>query len=322
MPADDGRRLVADVGGTNTRIALYDPASGEYLSAQNYINRDFAHLQDVVEHWLGCLPEGSPGECCIAIASPLESDRISMVNMDWSFSRAEFARHFAFERIAWLNDFEGNAHALPHLEGSDLKMLHAGSATGNSPLAIMGPGTGLGGATLDRDGTRQLVRRSEPGSMGLSPGSDLESALFDLLLSKHNDVYAELLISGPGLYRLYINLCELAQVTPRAKNPAEVSNLGLNSDDELCLQALTVFCELLGSACGDFILANGAYNGLYLAGGILPRMAEFLKGSRFHRRFCEKGSMAKILGEVPVHVITGTGTGLIGAAHAPLGATP
>ena len=131
-------------------------------------------------------------------------------------------------------------------------------------------------------------------------------------------VYAELLISGPGLYRLYVNLCALDQTAPLAKDPAEVSRLALKAGDGHCLQALNVFCELLGSACADFILANGAYRGLYLAGGVLPRMAEFLKASRFHARFCDKGSMAKLLGEVPIHVITGARTGLIGAAHAPL----
>jgi glucokinase len=322
LATTEAPRLVADVGGTNTRIALYHPASGKYLAAQNYINRDFVLFADVVEQWLDGLSEALPEECCIAIASPLEGDQVSMANMDWSFSRGEFARRFAFERIAWLNDFEGNAHALPHLQDGDLEMLHTGSATGNSPLAVMGPGTGLGGATLDCVGASQRVRRSEPGSMGLSPESELELALFELLLSKHRDVYAELLISGPGLYRLYVNLCELAQTVPLAKDPAEVSRLALTADDEHCLQALTVFCELLGSACADFILANGAYGGLYLAGGILPRMADFLKASRFHQRLCGKGSMATLLGEVPVYVITGTRTGLIGAAHAPLVAAP
>ncbi|MEH6608146.1 MAG: glucokinase [Halioglobus sp.] len=322
MPANVRPRLVADVGGTNTRIALYDPASGDYFSAQNYINRDFVNFEDVVEHWLGNLSEASPEECCVAIASPLDGDQVNMVNMDWSFSRGEFSQRFAFKHIAWLNDFEGNAHALPHLQDDDLELLHAGHATSRSPLAVMGPGTGLGGATLDGIGTRQRVRRSEPGSMGLSPQSELELALFELLLTKHKDIYAELLISGPGLYRLYINLCELAQTTPLAKDPAEVSHLALTADDEHCLQALTVFCELLGSACADFILANGAYGGLYLAGGILPRMTDFLKASRFHQRLCKKGFMAKSLGKVPVYVITGTRTGLIGAAHAPLAAAP
>ncbi|MFT6958349.1 MAG: glucokinase [Halieaceae bacterium] len=320
MPANEGPRLVADVGGTNTRIALYDPASDKYFSVQNYVNRNFVNFEDVVEHWLGNLSGQSPEGCSVAIASPLEGDQVDMVNMDWSFSRVKFAQRFAFQRVAWLNDFEGNAHALPHLQGADLELLNAGQSTGRSPLAVMGPGTGLGGATLDRIGASQRVRRSEPGSMGISPQSELELALFELLLKRHKDIYAELLISGPGLYRLYVTLCELAQTAPMASDPAEVSRLALTADDEYCLQALTVFCELLGSACGDFILANGAYGGLYLAGGILPKMTDFLKASRFHLRLCNKGFMAESLGKVPVYLINGTRTGLIGAAHAPLAA--
>lgn len=313
-----GTRLVADVGGTNSRLALYDSVRDEYRALRTFINRDYAAFEDVIDHWLAELDEAPPVEACIAIAAPLEGDRVTMVNMDWSFSRSALTSRFRFRASAWINDFEGNAYSLPHLGDADRHTLHPGQPGSCQRQAVVGPGTGLGGATVEWIRGGYHATACEPGHMGLSPGTAEELDLFRLLLTRHDNIFTELLVSGPGLQRLYLSLAELRGTTPEALSPADISQQALSGESALARDALDHFCSLLGSACGDFVLATGSYGGLYLAGGILPRVVDFLENSRFLARFQHKGAMTEHLKAVPVYLITTAQPGLIGAAHAPL----
>lgn len=311
-------RLVADIGGTNSRLALYDPVTNELRSMRTYINRDYALFEDIVIDWLSALAEDRPVDCCLAVAAPPFGDRVTMLNIDWSFSLRELAARFGFIRLRGINDFEGNAYALPHLRARDLTVLHAGQVTAGGKLAVVGPGTGLGGATLSWMNGSPIANASEPGHMGLAPASELELELFRYLLPRHSDVYAELLVSGPGMQQLYQALGAIKGHATLPLSPAEISAKALARDCELCTLTLNTFCALLGSICGDYVLANGAYGGLYLAGGILPGVLAFLQQSTFVRRFQEKGKMREHLVHVPLYLITSNTTGLTGAAHAPL----
>jgi glucokinase len=154
--------------------------------------------------------------------------------------------------------------------------------------------------------------------MGLTPGSELELEIMRALMPRHRDLYAELLVSGPGLARLYRVLAQINGTEAEDLAPATISSRAQCSEDALCVLALNTFCALLGSVCGDFLLANGSYGGLYLAGGFIPQMTEFLTQSSFHQRLVTKGAMHDMLVAVPVYVITSGQPGLIGAAHAPL----
>ena len=317
MSKSPSNRLVADIGGTNSRLGLYDPVRDELRSLRTYINRDYAQFEDIVRDWLQVLPEPRPGECCLAIAAPPFDDRVSMINMDWSFSLSAMARRFGFTQLRGINDFEGNAYALPHLDEQDLTVLQPGRNRTGAKLATVGPGTGLGGATLSWAAGTAVACASEPGHMGLTPASELELELFRYFSSTGREVYAELLVSGPGLQRLYQAIGAIQGREIPVLSPAEISARAQGNDCELCTLSLNTFCALLGSICGDYVLANGAYGGLYLAGGILPRMIKFLEQSAFVKRFQEKGKMQPHLAQVPVTIITSEVTGLIGAAHAP-----
>jgi glucokinase len=318
MAATVGTRMVADVGGTNTRIALFDPDSGTFHSLSTYINREYTRLEDIVDDWLSRL-EGHPPElCCIAVAAPLSGDRVVMSNINWSFSCDQLASQFHFQRLRRLNDFEANAYALPHLQAADLVPVQPARNENKGRLATVGPGTGLGGAFLDWfDGVPKSFA-CEPGHMGLAPGNELELAIFQLLLRSHPDVYAELLVSGPGLERLHQALAEIQGEPAGQLAAAEISRQALAGSNPLCVLALETFCALLGSACGDFLLATGSWGGLYLAGGIVPRMTDFLKASTFTARLAQKGAMRDILSGIPVYAITADQPGLLGAAYAPL----
>lgn len=311
------RRLVADVGGTNTRLALFNPDNNQLESVAYYTNRDFEQFEDVIAQWLATLATEPPVDACLAVAAPPTGDRVDMINMDWSFSLSDLAARFGFDRLGFLNDFEANAYALPHIADEDLAPLATGEQ-GAEVFAVVGPGTGLGGSALIRCDAGDIARACEPGHVGLSPANELELALFTLLLKEHRDLYAELLLSGPGLARLYRAMATLQGATAQDLTPAEISRCALDGECQACVSALDTFCALLGSFCADFVLSNGAYGGLYLAGGIAPAIARALKQGTFNRRFEEKGLMTPLLAKVPRYIITGTTTGLTGAAHAPL----
>ena len=312
------RRLVADVGGTNTRLALFNPDTDALESVAYYVNRDYAHFEDVIAEWLAAHPGERPVEACLAVAAPPTGDRVDMINMDWSFSLSSLAKSFGFSSLGFLNDFEANAYALPHLKVDELATLVKGKV-GAQVFAVVGPGTGLGGSALVRTPTRDLARACEPGHVGLSPANAFELDLFTFLLREHRDLYAELLLSGPGLVRLYRAIAAIRGESCDDLAPEDVSNRALAGECPTCVTALDTFCALMGSFSADFVLSNGAYGGLYLAGGIIPAVRGALEKGIFNRRFEEKGLMTPLLEEVPRYVITGTTTGLTGAAHAPLG---
>jgi glucokinase len=311
-------RLVADLGGTNCRLALYDPGTNTLQSRRDYLNRDYRGFEDIIADWLTRLQEPRPAHCCLAVAAPPFDDRVRMVNIDWSFSLRDIATRFNFSQLRCINDFEGNAYALPHLGEHELVTIQRGHATRRDKLAAIGPGTGLGGATLDPALPQPKAYASEPGHMGLAPATELELELFRYLYPEYGEVYAELLVSGPGLQLLYQSLAAIHAREALALSPVEISSRAQRGDCDLCTLALSTFCGLLGSVSGDYVLANGAYGGVYLAGGFIARMIDFLQASSFITRFQLKGKMKSHLANVPVHVITSTSTGLLGAAHAPM----
>lgn len=320
MPLSNARpnRLVADVGGTNCRLALFDPLANELRSLTTYINRDYGQFEDIIAAWLDALAEPRPTDCCLAVAAPPFDDRVTMLNIDWSFSRRELAERFGFSRLRCINDFEGNAYALPHLSDQNLTTLHRGNVTEGGKLAIVGPGTGLGGSTLSIVAGVPIACASEPGHMGLAAATELELELFRYLQPRYGEIYAELLVSGPGLRHLYQALAAIRGEEAQPLTSKEISVRALAGECELSTLTLNTFCALLGSIAGDFVLANGAYSGLYLAGGIIPDMIPFVQASPFVWRFQAKGKMREHLALVPLYAINCETTGLLGAAHAPL----
>lgn len=310
--------MVADIGGTNTRVGLFDELEKSFRSIVEYRNTDYSCLEDVIEQWLGDLEEATPTRSCIAVAAPPAGDHVNMSNLGWSFSYRTLAQRFGFRLFRLLNDFQANAHALPYLGTDDLVLISAGVNHGYTTQAVVGPGTGLGGAILHHSGGIPVASCCEPGHAGLSPATDLELEIFKLLLPKYGNIYTELLVCGAGLARLYNAIARISGVPPEPLEPAEVSRRALENEDVHCTQALDTFCALLGSACGDFVLSNGAYGGLFIAGGIVPRFTDYLGDSDFLSRIRAKGAMEQQLTAMPVHVITTPYPGLIGAAYASL----
>jgi glucokinase len=307
-------RLVADVGGTNVRLALFDESSGRLSELQTRNCTDYPNFADAIASYLGNTG-AKPDSACFAVAAIIAGDWVDMTNADWQFSCRALEQQFGFSPLVLINDFEAIALSLPRLQSSQLVSLTPELAFDDHDLIAIGPGTGLGGALLRK---HSEVIACEPGHAGLSPATALELELFAVLQADVGEVYAELLLSGPGLQRLYR---ALAQVKGRAAEPLaphQISERAVAGTDPLCMQALDTFCALLGSAAGNFALSSGCYGGCYLAGGILPRIVDYLQQSSFRQRFADKGAMRATLQQVAIAVIVEPNPGLLGAASMPL----
>lgn len=313
------RRVTADLGGTHTRLAIHDGARGEFRHQQVFENRNFSSFEAVLETWYRTVDEPPPEAACIAVAALVGGDRINMTNLDWNFSCRALASRFGFRALAVLNDFEAHAHALPWLQETDLTRLQTGRRPrADGRLAVLGPGTGLGGALLEQSASGVQAIACEPGHMNLAPGTAELLAIWPELLQTHRRVYVELLLSGSGLARLHGALYPKSAGSRGPLTPQEITAGAISGKDPSCRRSVDCFCALLGDVCADFVLATGAWGGLYLAGGILPRISSLLKESPFLERFCDRGPLREALHALPVSLIRHPCPGLVGAAHAPL----
>lgn len=313
-------RFVADIGGTNSRLAVFDQDSCDYRHLKTYLNCDYDSLAQIIATWRDSLDETPPKRACIAVAAAPAGDQVSMSSTGWRFSRAAIDKEYGFEHSRWLNDFEANAYSLPYLSSADYETIRSGSLDSTQGLAVAGPGTGFGGAALRWANRVPKAYSCEPGHGGLSPANGLELEVFRVLLQEHHSLYSELVNSGPGLVNLYSALAKVHGATLDRLEPAQIAALALEGNDTLAKEALTLFCSFVGSACGDFLVHNGVYGGLFIAGGVIPRMIPFLRTSPFLERLQNKGKMSSRLASLPVNVITADFPGLIGAAYAPLDA--
>lgn len=313
-----GLRLVADVGGTNTRVALFNPADGSLHALRDYRNADHSDFATVLDTWFQDVRPASPDQACIAVAAPPNGDTARMSNINWVLQGPQLARQFGIGRLRLINDFQANAFALPQLRREDCYTLQQGATATPRRLAVLGPGTGLGGAVLDLHTSGPRVTPCEPGQMDIAPRDALQTALWAVLMQQHPRIYAELLLSGAGLQRLYQALGVVEGRATHNLEAAGIAAAGLAGSDPLCVAALEQFCALLGATCANFLLANGCYETLYLAGGILPRMLAFLQGSPFLARFHDAGPLQATLQRTALFVITHRYPGLLGAGYAPL----
>lgn len=310
--ASDGFFLLADVGGTNTRPALKRPgAPAEQI--RSFRNRDFPDLLTLLQQYLQSVDaEGTVTGGALAIACPIEGDRISLTNINWTFSTEALRRDLGLQTLRIFNDFTAVALALPALGDHQREQIGPGVPHPNEALAVLGPGTGLGVSGLIPCGNTWAPLASEGGHMTLAPATDEESSLFALLRPALKHVSAEKLLSGPGLIQLYLALGELRGAPVEDLAAETITARALDGSDPLAADALDTFFALLGGFAGDVALTIGARGGVFLAGGILPILIEPLKRSAFRTRFAAKGRFSDYLEAIPTYVITDPYPGLTG----------
>jgi glucokinase len=318
------RVLSGDIGGTKTRLAVFDVAGTQLRSVaeHSYPSRDFATLNDIIEDFLGA-GDTRPDAACFGIAGPVRDNVVDVTNLPWRISAAEIAARFRLQRVALLNDLEANAWGLRALDAKDFHTLNTGVENPAGNAAIIAAGTGLGEAGLFRDGERYRPFATEGGHTGFSPGSELEIELLRFLMARYGHVSWERLVSGPGLVNIHDFLlhhsgregADWLRDEMQAGDPAAViSRAAQSGRDALCVEALALFVRLYGVEAGNLALKMMASGGVYLGGGIAPKILGQLEGGAFMDAFRAKGRMQGLLEHMPVRVILNDRTALYGPA--------
>ncbi|HEX3885721.1 MAG TPA: glucokinase [Stellaceae bacterium] len=296
--------LVGDIGGTNARFGLMSPER-ELLHSQVLADSDYPGIAEAVEAFLGgCGDLPKPRQGAIAIASPITGDRVSMTNHPWRFSIAELRRRIGFDRIEVINDFTAQALALPHLGAGDKMPVGGGIAAAGRPLAVLGPGSGLGVSGLIPTGGKWVPLTGEGGHATMAPANERESAVLGHMRRQFDHVSAERCLSGPGLVNLYNALAGVDGVPAAQYSAAQITDPETCAADRLCRETTEMFCAMLGGAAGDLALTLGAQGGVFIAGGIVPRLGARFAASAFRVRFEAKGRFRTYLAAIPTAVVT------------------
>jgi len=312
-------QVVADIGGTNARFALVTEEkadSGEFVivDQKNYDCATFETFELLLQTYFDSLDTIRPRHVCVALAGPVDGDEFKMTNLNRRFSRSGVKAYFDLENFEVINDFAAQACSVTHLQPRDLIQVKQGEARPLAAKAIIGPGTGLGVASLIYNGSIWQPQAGEGGHANFAPSNLQEISLLQALMQEFEHVSLETLLCGRGLVTLYRTLCSMQNKVPEDYEPAQVSELGASNKDELCRESLALFCRILGSAAGNLALTCGAKGGVYLAGGILPRIKDFLLDSGFAQSFQSKGVMSPYVEGIPVFLMVNDSPALIGAA--------
>jgi len=313
MP-DSGVGLIGDIGATNTRFALVQP-DGKITPARVYALNDYASLLEAIDAYLSEeAPPARPVRAVLAVASPVTGDQVTLTNHPWTFSVETLRQQLGLRRLQVINDFAVNAAAVPHLGESDRLQIGGGAPVKNAPIGVIGPGTGLGVSALVPSANGAAPIAGEGGHVTMMPATAQESAILDLMRKRYDHVSAERLLSGPGLVNLYNTLCELAE-TPAASFTAEqITSPGIWNKDPRTREATSIFCAMLGTVAGNLALTLGARGGIYISGGIVPRMSGFFAQSEFRSRFEAKGRLGGYVAAIPTYLIMRPLPVLLGAA--------
>jgi glucokinase len=319
-----GRTVLAgDVGGTNARMAIVevDGAAARIVRESRYASQDYPGLAPIVVEF--CAAGARPERAAVGIACPVVGDDCRATNLPWTVNRRELSRDIGISRVAIINDFSAIGYGLALLGEDDTVLLQQGEPAPRAPLALIGAGTGLGQGYLLWNGSRYEVYASEGGHVDLAAHDEIEFGLVQALQREFGHASVERLLSGPGIeyaYR-YLATAGVAPEQPavhaelqQGDAAAVITSHALDGSDALCVRTLEVFVTRLGAVAGDLALTILATGGVYVGGGIAPRIMDLLRHERFLDAFRGKGRLAKLLARIPVCVITNPNVGLLGAA--------
>ncbi len=318
--------LAGDIGGTNTRLALYrieENRPGEALLESTYPSRNFdsleAILDDFSEHFSWRIQRA-----CFGIAGPVVNQSCETTNLPWRITARAITDRFGFDDTWLINDLEANAWGISALSPKDFHLLNPGRADQPGNASIVSAGTGLGEAGLYWDGSVHRPFSSEGGHTDFSPSNELEFALYQTLAEKYGHVSWERLVSGPGLEAIHSFLRTyrrtptpgwLKQEMHKLGGAPAISNAAMARKDPICNEALNLFIHLYGREAGNHALKIMASSGVYLGGGIAPRILQRLKQPIFLKAFFDKGRMRHLMEAIPVKVILNDRAALLGAAR-------
>ncbi|WP_235039637.1 glucokinase [Vreelandella profundi] len=310
--------LIGDIGGTNARFALVSPGEMTPHDILNLPCADYPGVVDAIQDYLsrvGVSAAGAPQEACLAFACPVHAERVKMTNNHWDFMKSDVQQALNLSLFKVINDFTAQALGVPHVAAGDLVEIQPGIPQSHSTRLVIGPGTGLGVAGVFPGQHAWIPLPTEGGHITFAPTDDTERAILDIFKQRRSRVSVERLLCGQGLLELYQAYCALEGVEPSLTSPADVTEAA-NNGDSLSTAALLRFLKILGDVSGDAALTMGARGGVYLCGGILPRLLEWLPKSELRTAFANKGRIGAYNADIPIWVVTAPWTGLLGAAEA------
>lgn len=308
--------LVGDVGGTNARFALVD-GQGHIRNPRSFPCKDYPSLDAIVAEYIETtVGRKLPPRAVIAVAGPVLDGEIEFTNLDWRVSEGDLLAHFEFEAVELINDFAAQALACPLLEGQDLRPLGPTLPKGphDCPIVALGAGTGFGVAALVRSPRGDVAIATEGGHAGFAPSDEVEVEVLKRLMAKYERVSIERLLSGQGLYDLYVALADLRGQAAVLPDEMAVTKEGLVGDP-LAGEALDRFGGILGEVAGDLALTFGARGGVFISGGIAPRIAERLASGAFRTRFEDKGRLSDYVAAIPTYLVLHPYPAIVGAAR-------
>jgi glucokinase len=317
--------LAGDIGGTHARLAFFNAVDGRFkvVTASVFPSRDYSGLDEIVAKFVATA-KLHPDTACFGVAGPVRNGRVEASNLPWVVESKRLADELKIEKALLINDLEANAWGIPALDAKDVVALNKvkGQPVGNQ--AVISAGTGLGEAGMYWDGSRHHVFASEGGHGDFAPRNQLEVELFNYLRTRFGHVSYERIVSGPGLVNVFNFLRDtgrgaapqwLADEMAQSDPAAAISRAGIDSKCSLCEQAVDLFISIYGAEAGNLALKIMALGGVYLGGGIAPKMLTKLSGPLFMQAFAGKGRMQALLESMPVRVITDDQIALLGAAR-------
>ena len=318
MPRFDSPRLLADIGGTYARFTL-ETGPGEFTQMASLRCADHADFHAAVRSYLESLnwADGGPQQiahAAIAIANPVEGDRVRMSNYHWQFSIDEMRQRLGFDTLVVVNDFTALAMALPRLAEVDVRQVGGGQARRPSVIGLLGAGTGLGVSGLIPAGEGWIALGTEGGHVNFGPRDKREMDILKFAWQTLDHVSYERLISGPGLELIHRALAARNGVDAAPLQAPAITQRALDDGDPLCLETLEVFCGLLGTAAANLAVTLGSLGGIYIGGGIVPRLGEYFDRSPFRARFEDNGRFRDYVSAIPTFVITAQNATFKGAS--------
>ena len=331
--------LAGDIGGTKTILRLVqfsDTVGLKTLYEESFPSGDFPDLVPIVQKFLTTANSSTPEKACFAIAGPVVENTAKLTNLSWFLDTERLSKELGIERISLINDFASVGYGIFGLTKQDLLTLQVGKYQSAAPMAIIGAGTGLGQGFLIKQGNSYQVFASEGGHADFAPRNQLEFELLKYILTKYDiqRVSVERVVSGLGIISIYQFLRDrkIATESPAIANAvrtweqeagksektvdpgALIGNAALEKSDRLSEQTMQLFIEAYGAEAGNLALKLLPYGGLYIAGGIAPKILPLIQDGSFLTNFTQKGRMGSLLKEIPVYIILNQQVGLIGAA--------
>ena len=317
-------RLLADIGGTYARFAI-ETAPGVFQHMASLRSAEYADFHAAVSAYTQGLPFGEEGRikhAAVAIANPVEGDEVQMTNYHWSFSSEHMRQRLALETLVVVNDFTALAMALPRLTPGQRRQVGGGRARDNSVVGVIGAGTGLGvsgliplaGPSGGGFATSYVALGTEGGHASFSPRDEREIAILRHGLSEYSHVSFERLLSGPGIELIHRALRSRAGLPPRVLSAPEITRRGLDGSDTVCAETLDAFCAVLGTAAANLAVTLGAFGGVYVGGGIVPRLGDYFDRSPFRTRFEDKGRFSDYVKGIPTFVVTAEQATFVGVS--------